>query len=62
MVNYNVLRSQQLTSAKKDAQERLDSQRSVLADLDELADIVADILEGQEGAEVGFIKVSTLLC
>ena len=61
MVSYDALCSQRLISAKKSAQEQLDSQRSVLADLDELADIIADMLERQEGVEVGGIKTSELL-
>ena len=61
MVSYYALRSQRLISAKKSAQEQLDSQRSVLAGLDELADIIADMLERQEGVEVGGIKTSELL-
>ena len=61
MVSYDALRSQRLISAKKSAQEQLDSQRSVLAGLDELADIIADMLERQEGVEVGGIKTSELL-
>ncbi|KAI0087279.1 autophagy protein Apg17-domain-containing protein [Irpex rosettiformis] len=42
---------QRLISAKKSAQEQLEGQRRVLADLGELADIIADMLERQEIVE-----------
>lgn len=44
--------SKQLVSAKSSAQEQLDSHRAVLDDLDELGEIISEMLERQQVAEV----------
>ena len=44
--------SDKLVNCKNDTAERLTSLREVLAKLDELADIMSDMLEQQQGIEV----------
>ena len=47
-----MLHSEQLLSAKHVAEEQLRSHKTVLDDLDELGNIMAEMLERQQAAEV----------
>jgi hypothetical protein len=57
-----VSQSKQLLAARDIAQNQFDSQRNTLEDLDELADIMAEMVESQRSVEVGPTRCCRFLC